>query len=189
MRAAAVIAIVIASLPAPLAAQTSDSGANAALSPSMAASVNNMHAAIRRNLAEAAEKMPAGDYGFKPTPEVRSFGELLGHVANANFFFCAQAKGEPSPSTVNHERTADKTELVKALQASLSYCDDVYRATTDANVNQMVTLAGRGGGQTTRGLVLMFNTAHNNEHYGNVVVYLRLKGVVPPSTARVQPAR
>ena len=72
-----------------------------------------MHATIRRNLAEAAEAMPAEEYAFKPTPQVRSFGELVGHVANANFFFCSQAKAEKSPATANYEKAADKVAIVK----------------------------------------------------------------------------
>lgn len=171
------------------AAQTSDGGVGAALSPSMASSVTNMHMTIRRNLIEAADAMPATDYAFKPTPQVRSFVELLGHVASANFLFCSVAKGEPMPSMVNFERTVtDKAGMVKALGDALTYCDGAYKETTDANANQLVKLPpiGGSGGQSTRALVLMFNTTHNNEHYGNVILYLRLKGIVPPSTARVQ---
>jgi uncharacterized damage-inducible protein DinB len=174
----------------PAVAQTTDGGFNEALSTSMAAVVKSMHATIRRNLAEAAESTPADEFAFKPTPQVRSFGELVGHVANANFFFCSQAKGEASPSAQNHERVTDRAALVKALKDSLAYCDDVYAATTDANFGQVVKLAGpNGGSQASRGSVLVFNTTHNNEHYGNIVVYMRLKGHVPPSTARTQPAR
>jgi uncharacterized damage-inducible protein DinB len=169
------------------AAQTSDGGFWEALSPSMAAVVKTMHATIRRNLAEAADLMPAGEYAFKPAPEVRSFGQVIGHVANANFLLCAQAKGEASPSTANYERTTEKAALVKALSASLAYCDGVYADTTDAAFGQLVQVTGPGGGtQASRGSVLVFNTTHNNEHYGNLVVYLRLKGFVPPSTARVR---
>lgn len=172
------------------AAQTSDGFFGTSLSPSIAATASNMHATIRRNLAEAAAAMPAADYAFTPTPDVRSFGELIGHVVNANFFFCSQVKGEPSPSKTNHEQAKEKNALVTALGEALAYCDDVYRTTTDANANQVVKLSGLGASNSsTRGLVLMFNTTHNNEHYGNVVVYLRLKGIVPPSTARAQPAR
>jgi len=100
-------------------AQTTDGGFAEALSPSMSAVVKAMHATIRRNLAEAAEAMPAGDYAFRPTPQVRSFAELVGHVVNANFFFCSQARGEAMPSSANHEQTRDKTALVKALTESL----------------------------------------------------------------------
>ena len=177
----------LASLCLPAAAQTTDSGFGELASTSMAAVVRGMHANIRRNLAEAAAAMPAGDYAFKPTPDVRSFGELIGHVANANFFFCSQATGEKSPATSNYEKTADQAVLVKALNDSLAYCDATYAATTDANFNQAIKTPVPGGVRdATRGGVLVFNTAHNNEHYGNIIVYLRLKGHVPPSTGRVQ---
>ncbi len=174
--------------PAASAAQTTDSGIPAGLSPSMATSLNNMHMAIRRNLMESAEAMPAADYAFKPTPQIRSFAELVGHVAFANYYICSMAKGEPMPTMVNFERTVtDKPGAVKALGDALTYCDAAYKETTDTNVNQALKVSGPGGtSQTTRGQVLMFNTTHNNEHYGNVVLYLRLKGIVPPSTARAQ---
>jgi uncharacterized damage-inducible protein DinB len=170
-------------------AQTTDGGFSEALSPSMAAVVKAMHATIRRNLAEAAEQMPADEYAFKPTPQVRSFGELVGHVANANFFFCSQAKAERSPSTENYEKATGKSILAKALRDSLAYCDDTYAATTDSNFSQLVKIAGPNAGQAGRGAVLLFNTTHNNEHYGNIVVYMRLKGHVPPSTARAQQSK
>jgi uncharacterized damage-inducible protein DinB len=167
-------------------AQTTDASFADAASPSMAAVSKAMHATIRRNLAQAAADMPAADYGFKPTPSIRSFDQLIGHVANANFFFCSQATGVKSPATANYEQLADKAALVKALNDSLAYCDATYTATTDGNFQQPVTVQGPdpAGRPTVRGAVLMFNISHNNEHYGNIVVYLRLKGLVPPSTAR-----
>jgi uncharacterized damage-inducible protein DinB len=168
-------------------AQTTDASFADALSPSMAAVVKSMHATIRRNLAEAAESMPVDEYTFKPTAQVRTFGQLVGHIASANFFFCSQAKGEQPPSTADFEKTTEKAALVKALRDSLVYCDGVYTATTDGNFHQLVRIAGpNGGSQAARGAVLLFNTTHNNEHYGNIVVYMRLKGHVPPSTARTQ---
>jgi uncharacterized damage-inducible protein DinB len=172
-------------IPASALAQTSDAGFNDALSPSMASVVKAMHATIRRNLAEAAEQMPAEDYAFKATPEVRSFAQLVGHVIFGNFFFCSQAKGEAMPKTQNFEQLTDKAALVKGMNDSLAYCDEVYSATTDVNFNQLVTIAGAAKKQVSRGSVLVFNTTHNNEHYGNMVLYMRLKGRTPPSTARV----
>ena len=134
--------------------------------------------------------MPGADYGFKPTPQVRSFAELVGHIVNGNFFFCGLAKGETAPSTRNHEQLTDKPALVEAIADSLAYCDGAYGATTDANFGQVVKLLSpRGPTDGLRGSVLVFNTTHNNEYYGNIVVYLRLKGLVPPSTARTQPPR
>lgn len=188
MRQAVIVAIVIQSLGAAAYAQTSDGGFDKALSPSLAASAKAMHATIRRDLAEAADAMPAEDFAFKPTPEVRSFAQLVGHVVSANFFFCSQAKGAAMPVTTNFERVTDKAALIKGLNDALAYCDEVYDSTTDASFSQAVTMNGFPGMNpktaTTRGAVLMFNTTHNNEHYGNIVVYLRLKGKVPPSTAR-----
>jgi len=171
----------------PALAQTTDGGLGDIASPSLAAVAKGMHATIRRNLAEAAASMPADEYAFKPTPQVRSFGELIGHIASANFYFCSQAKGEKPPSTTNYEQATGKAILQKGLNDSLAYCDAVYASTTDSNFNQPAKTPGPNGErETTRGAVLTFNTAHNNEHYGNIVVYMRLKGHVPPSTARTQ---
>jgi uncharacterized damage-inducible protein DinB len=170
-------------------AQTTDSGYPGELTPSLAASAKEMHAAIRRNLADAAEAMPADEYAFQPTPQVRTFAQIVGHLANANFYFCSQIAGEKSPATTNYQKVTDKAALVKALNDSLDYCDKVYAATTDATFTQPVQIAnvgGEGSTKTLRGAMLMYNTAHNNEHYGNLAVYMRLKGHVPPSTARAQ---
>jgi uncharacterized damage-inducible protein DinB len=104
-------------------------------------------------------------------------------------FFCAQATGDNQPTTTNYEELSDKSALVTALNASLTRCDRAHVATTDDNFNQPVNMApgvGMGPAKTVRGAVLMFNVAHNNEHYGNVVVYMRLRGHVPPSTANAQ---
>jgi uncharacterized damage-inducible protein DinB len=181
----ALSALVVVLLGGVAQAQTTDGGFAEALSPSMAAVVKAMHATIRRNIAEAAEAMPAGNYAFKPTPQVRSFAELMGHIVNANFFFCSQARGEAMPSSTNYEQINNKAALTKALAESLAYCDAAYSGTTDANFGQLVKLPSPNAA-ASRGSVLVFNTTHNNEHYGNLVVYLRLKGLVPPSTARVQ---
>lgn len=168
-------------------AQTTGAGYADALSPSLASVAQKMHATIRRDLAEAAASMPAEEYGFRPTPEVRTFGQLIGHVVNANRLFCSAAKGEATPDQTNYEQVTGKAALVKALNEALAYCDEVYAATTDANFSQPIRIGpavGQGAADTVRGAVLMFNVAHNNEHYGNIVVYMRLKGHVPPSTAR-----
>ena len=91
--------------------------------------------------------MPSADFGFKPTPQGRSWSELVGHVVNANFFFCSQARGEAMPSTVNHEQLEEKVVILKALTESLAYCDGAYAATTDTNFGEIVKLAGPKGGQ------------------------------------------
>jgi len=180
------VGMLLACAARPAMAQTSDGEYYDALSPSNAAVIKAMHATIRRNLLDAAESMPAAEYAFKPTPEVRSFGQIVGHIASANFFFCAQAGGGQMPAMADYEKLADKAALVKALSESLTYCDGVYGGTTDDNFGQIVKLLAAKPSQAGRGAVLFFNTTHNNEHYGNLVVYMRLKGHVPPSTARTQ---
>src|SRR5262245_48379740 len=122
------------------AGQTTGAGFGDALSPSMAAVVKAMHATIRRDIAEAAEAMPTDDYAFKATPQARSYGELIGHIINANFFFCSQARGETLPSKTNYEQVKDKAALVTALTAALAYCDTAYQSTTDGNFGQIVKL-------------------------------------------------
>ena len=133
----------------------------------------------------------ADDFAFKPTPQVRSFGELIGHVILANYLMCSQAAGQKSPATTNYATVTDRAVLIKGLNDALAYCDRTYAETTDANFSQPVKVAGPGNRVTdaTRGSVLSFNVTHNNEHYGNVVLYMRLRNKVPPSTARVQPPR
>jgi uncharacterized damage-inducible protein DinB len=190
MRSPLALALCLAGLAPSVFAQTSDGGADQALATSMPAVAKAMHATIRRNLAQAAESMPANDYAFKPTSEVRSCARSIGQVANSNFFFCSEAAGAPFPWKSDAETLTTKADVLKVLLESLKYCDTIYQETTDSNFNQRANLAGLGKpSQTTRGAILMFNTTHNNEHYGNLVVYLRLKGIVPPSTARGQAAK
>ncbi len=181
--------LLVAGIAGSASAQTTGAGVEH-LTPSLAKNAQIMHATIRRNLADAAQAMPAAEYAFKPTPEVRSFAQLVGHVINANVFFCSQAGGERIQGLRNHETLTDKDALVTALNESLALCDRVYAGTTDANFSSAVKMTGGLGvppADTLRGAVLMFNVTHNNEHYGNIVVYLRLKGVVPPSTAQAPP--
>ena len=177
-------------------AQTTDGGFDKALSTSYASTVKAMFGTIRRDLADAAEAMPAEEYGYQPHPDSRTFAALIGHVTAANYLFCATAKGAPLNTTPvmtgNFEKLTDNAALVKALNESLSYCDAVYDSTTDANFNDPVSMPALGpmkATATVRGLVLMFNTTHDNEHYGNVVVYMRAKGHVPPSSARAATGR
>jgi uncharacterized damage-inducible protein DinB len=183
------LSLCLLGLAVPSGAQTTDAGFWEALSPSMATTTKTMHGTIRRNLAESAEVMTAEDYGFKPTPQVRSFAELIGHVVFANYLMCSQATGQKSPATTNYATVTDRAVLIKGLTDALAYCDAAYAATTDANFADPVKVAGPGNRvtPTTRGAVLTFNTTHNNEHYGNIVLYMRLRNRVPPSTARVQP--
>jgi uncharacterized damage-inducible protein DinB len=130
-------------------------------------------------LLRAAEQMPEADYAFKPVATVRSFGQLIGHVAGAQNSMCAMALAEPERSEDEIEKSAmTKAQLVAALRASSEYCRRAY-ALTDAVASGEVTAYGE---KQTRIAVLAMNAAHDAEHYGNVVTYLRIKGMVPPSS-------
>jgi uncharacterized damage-inducible protein DinB len=132
------------------------------------------------NILKSAEKMPEENYSFKPTPDIRSYAELIGHVADASYMFCSASLGEKSPATASAEKTMKtKAALVEALTAAFAYCDKAYAALTDENAGQTVKFFG---GERAREGVLSFNTAHLMEHYGNIVTYLRLKNIVPPSS-------
>jgi uncharacterized damage-inducible protein DinB len=131
-------------------------------------------------LVKTAEQVAEDVYGFKPTPEVRTLGQILGHVASANFMFCATAMGEKSPATTDYEKAASKAEIVKGLKDAFAYCDKAYQM-TDAKAAEAATVFGA---KQNRLYALMFNMAHNNEHYGNLVTYMRLKGITPPSSQR-----
>jgi uncharacterized damage-inducible protein DinB len=138
----------------------------------------------KRNMLGAAKVMPDAKYSFRPVETVRSFGGILAHVAGANFEFCSAARGEKSPHSEDEFEKSATTPaaIVKALQDSVSYCDAAYSALTDARAVEMVN-GPFGGGKQPRAAGLMSNTSHNNEHYGNLVTYLRISGLVPPSSA------
>lgn len=146
------------------------------------ASVRSRWNAVKRNLAASAAAMPDAGFAFKPTPDVRSFGELLGHLANEHYIFCSQMKGEENPQAkVDFEKKTTKADFVKDINDSIAYCDAAYTAVKD----EAKTLAPIAPNRrdTVFGSMLM-NVTHDSEHYGNIVTYLRLKGHVPPSTAR-----
>jgi uncharacterized damage-inducible protein DinB len=138
---------------------------------------------VKGYITRAAEKMPEEHYAFKPTKDVRSFGQLIGHIADASYGFCGAVAGEKPPmggfEAPIEKGTTTKADLQKALAAAFAYCDKIYEATTDNTATAMV----KGfWGEMPKISVLDFNTAHNFEHYGNIVTYMRLKDIVPPSS-------
>ena len=151
----------------------------------LAAAIQRSYNGVKLNLTETAEKVSEADYGFKPSPDIRSFGGQLAHVADAHYNFCSAAKGVPNPMQGQSlERTkTTKADVQKALADSFVFCDDAYSSLTDQSALELVT---QGRGQTARGAVLANNTSHDNEEYGILTVYMRLKNIVPPSTARQQ---
>lgn len=124
---------------------------------------------VKRLNTASAQAMPDANYAFKPTPDVRSFGEIIGHLANEHYSICSDVKGEANPQkSVDFEKKTTKADLVKALNDSYAYCEGI-KPKDD-----------KGFGN------LLVNVTHDSEHYGNLVTYMRMKGIVPPSS---QPSR
>ena len=140
------------------------------------------YAQMKNNITSSAEKMPEADYFFKPTPDIRGYGQLWAHVADAQFGQCSGAKGVPNPrqGQPSFETLTTKAEIVKALADSYAFCDDAFSSLTDASASEMIS-NGRGG-QQSRAVALLGVIGHGSEMYGIGTVYLRLKGQIPPST-------
>ena len=137
---------------------------------------------VKGYLTKAAAQVPDDLYTFKPTPDVRSMGELFAHVADANFMICGIASGDkPSMGEIEKTKTT-KADITNALAASFDFCEKAFAGMTDGRAGEGVKFFVPG--THTRLGVLAFNVAHASEHYGNVVTYMRLKGMVPPSSAR-----
>ena len=146
----------------------------------ISASIKMQYSMGKSAILRAADKMPEGEYAFKPTDAVRSFGQLVGHVADAQYMFCSAGAGMDRPKMDSVEKTkTTKADLVQALKDAFAYCDKAYDAMTDATAGQMVKFFGRDNPKVG---VLSFNNMHNYEHYGNMVTYMRLKDIVPPTS-------
>jgi uncharacterized damage-inducible protein DinB len=143
------------------------------------ASEKGLYSFVSNAVIGAAQKMPEENYSFKPTPDVRSFGQLVGHVADASYMFCSQALSEPNPMKDIEKSKTSKADLVAAVKDAVAYCNKAFDSMTDAKGSQMVKLFNFDMAKLT---LFSLNTAHLDEHYGNMVTYLRLKGIVPPTT-------
>lgn len=162
-----------------------------AASPRPAAQGNPITQALRsawngakQNVRRSADVMPEAKYNFKPVDSVRTYGAILAHIAGASYEFCAAARGEKPPFAEDaFEKSAKtKADIVKALDGSIAYCDEIYKTLDDVKAAQM-SPGAFGGPQGARAAGLIGNTNHFNEHYGNLVTYLRINGLVPPSSA------
>ena len=144
--------------------------------------LKNSYSRMKQNLIETAEVMPESDYGFKLTPQQRAFGQWLGHTAMGNYNFCAAIRGATPPEAMKSiEGLSSKADLSKALKDSFDYCDEAVNALTDQKATTQIAVGDRKAYPVTTYVSLV---ASLNEHYGNLVGYLRSKGIVPPSTAR-----
>jgi uncharacterized damage-inducible protein DinB len=135
---------------------------------------------IKNYVIRAAEKMPEEDYAFHPTPEIRSFGQLIGHMADDQYTFCGAVKSESKPSDFE-KNTLPKAQMVAGIKAAFAYCDDAYDAMVDSWANVQIKYPGH---DRPKLVGLTFNTQHAWEHYGNIVVYMRLRGQIPHSSEK-----
>jgi uncharacterized damage-inducible protein DinB len=172
-----IVTMGLALLPAAVSAQTAPA-APTVTSPATQA-VKAQFEMIKGVLNKTAAKVGEELYSFKPTPEVRSIGQLIGHVADSQFGMCAAAAGQQPPQSGIEKSKTSKAELSKALADSSAYCDTVLAGMNDTKGMESIKFFT---GPTPRLFVLTFNIAHSYEHYGNLVTYMRLKGIVPPSS-------
>jgi DinB superfamily len=174
---------VVALLSIPVATLAQATAKPAAPTNPITTSVKVVYDSVSDDFLAGAQKMPEENYSFKPTPDVRSFGQIVGHVADVNFMLCAFAISETVPSKDFENTKTSKADLLAALKESVAYCNKVYDRMTDAKAAEMIKYIDS---DLARIGVLSVNTAHTDEHYGNLVTYLRLKGLVPPTSASQQ---
>ena len=137
-------------------------------------------------LAKAAAKMPEENYSFKPADSVRTYGQIVGHVADAQYLFCSLASGEKNPAlNIEHTKTT-KADLIASLNTAFAYCDKVYDSMTDATAVETIKLFGNDAPRIS---ALNVNNMHNLEHYGNLTTYMRIKNIVPPTSEQPPPAQ
>jgi len=141
--------------------------------------VKGQLAQIKAPIIRTAEKVGEDLYAFKPTPEVRSLGQLIGHIADANYGICGMASGTKPTVSGIEKSTTGKAALQKALADSFTFCEQAIAGMDDTKGAETMKAFGAMQPRLT---VLAFNNSHLNEHYGNLVTYMRLKGIVPPSS-------
>jgi len=155
--------------------------------PSFTAFLKNLYMGNRNEISRSAAKFPEEFYGMRPGPqmEVRTFGQLVGHLANFNYLWCSQAKNEKNPADgKDFEKLISKADLTKALNDAFAYCDSVYNSLTEASGQEIIEITQENGRKRriNRLSLLLLNYGHNEHHYGNIVTYMRMKSIVPASS-------
>jgi uncharacterized damage-inducible protein DinB len=183
MKRMVLVALLVCLAGFPATAQTAQPSTKNAL----AAWLGKAYASRRDDLTKSAENVPEDIYDLRPGPQqqVRTYGQIIGHLANFNYLWCSQAKQEKNPNQGNNfEKLQTKAALVKALKGAFKYCDPVYANLTDASGLEVIRITQENGkpAEVARMSLLILNHAHNNEHYGNLVTYMRIKSIVPPSS-------
>lgn len=162
-------------------------GACFAQQDAVAKSLKNLFEGYRLNLNEAIAKVKESDYDFKPTPEVKTLREMMAHIADANYAICAGLKPEPNPNKESWEKkNPGKAELRKAINDSFDYCGAAMEGWSDAKFAETVK---RGNTERAKAAGALHLLEHTAMHYGNLITYMRIKGVVPPETERQAAAK
>jgi uncharacterized damage-inducible protein DinB len=138
-----------------------------------------MYEGVKAILLRSAEMMPDEGYAFRPTGTVRSFAQILGHVADAQYLFASKVLGEPYTNRQIEKTRTTKAELIAALKEAFAYCDRAHAGMTDATAAEGAKLFA---GETPKLGILTTNSIHSIAHYGNLVTYLRMKDIVPPTS-------
>ena len=181
MKRAALILALAAGLPAGALAQQPATRRAAAPADAGITALRTNWQQVTANIVKSAEEFAEADYAYRPVATVRTVGEMIGHVAGSQFSICAAALGDPARAEDAVEKSATtKAALVKALKESTDYCGRAY-AQTAAAAGARTQLFGQS---VPRMNALALNAVHNGEHYGNLVTYMRMKGIVPPSSRR-----
>jgi hypothetical protein len=159
----------------------------------MANEVQSNYARAKANIVKSADKMPADGYSFKPTPDIRTFARVLNHVTETQQRICGAIEQQNALATshigdlVAHPaptvppETAGKATIIAALNDSFAECDRAYASLTDANITDMIQA---GPIKRSRLGLLWGNASHDNEQYATLALYLRLKGLTPPSSEK-----
>jgi uncharacterized damage-inducible protein DinB len=185
-RYAVVAALAILSSTVAVFAQTAASPAPAvpptpAASSTPTADVQRGYAGLKANILKAADKMPADAYSYRPTPEVRTFARVVNHVTEAQLHSCGAINGTAPAANAVPPETADKATIVAALQASFAECDKAYAALTEANMLETYAV---GPNKRARISLAWGTVSHDNEQYATLALYMRLKGLTPPSSEK-----
>ena len=181
-RSFSILLAILVILPTAALAQHEDHGNH---EPSQnIASFMVIHQITKDFVMATAEMMDEDMYAYRPSVNVRTAGQILAHIANAQFGVCGLAAGEQSPAEGNYEEIATtKEEIYNAVKASFEYCDSVYANMTDEKAAEVKPfLGGERRTDMTVSAILAFNATHTYEHYGNLSTYLRINGLVPPSS-------
>ena len=145
-----------------------------------AAEVQRSYASQKTNILKAADKMPEANYALVPMPEVRTFARVVNHITEAQFRSCGVSNGNKEFGKPPAD-TADKATIIAALNASFAECDKAFAGTTDENFMEMYPL---GQGKRSRAGLMWGTVSHDNEQYSTLAMYLRLKGIAPPSSEK-----